>query len=132
MTNQHPNITTYIRLMQAFEAGDMQTAGQCASAGIVYHVPGKNPYAGDVVGLNAFKELLDTIRAASAGSGKHTPLHILADDRAVMVYSRVTAERQGKHMDMEVAYLFRFNEEGKVVEGRTIPVDLYAFDEFWT
>ena len=109
----------------------MQTAAQCASADVVYHVPGKNSYAGDAVGLDAFKQLLDTIRAASDGSGQHTPLHVLADDRAVMVYSRVTAARKGKQLDMEMAYLFRFDEEGKVIEGRTIPVDLYTFDEFW-
>ena len=48
-----------------------------------------------------------------------------------MVYSHITATRNGKQLNMEVAYLFRFDEEGKIMEGRTIPVDLYAFDEFW-
>jgi ketosteroid isomerase-like protein len=117
--------------MQAFNADDMETVAQCMSADIVYHAPGKSEYAGEYVGIDAFRQMLDTIKAASGGTINHTPLHILADDRAVMVYSHVTGMRKGKHFDSDVAYLFRFNEEGKIVEGRTIPVDLYAFDEFW-
>lgn len=98
---------------------------------MVYHAPGKSPFAGDYVGIEAFRQLLDDLAEASGGTITHTPLHILADARAVMVYSQVTGTRNGKQFDSEVAYLFRFDEEGKIVEGRTIPVDLYAFDDFW-
>ena len=130
MTNQHPNVTTYVRLIQAFNAGDMETVSQCMSNDVVYHVPGKSEFAGDYVGIEAFGRMLDTIKAATGGTMKQTPLHILADDRAVMVYSHATGARKGKHFDGDTAYLFRFDADGKIVEGRTIPVDLYAFDAF--
>jgi len=49
-----------------------------------------------------------------------------------MVYGHATAQREGKTLDIDHAYLYRFDHEGKIIEGRTIPVDLYAFDEFWS
>lgn len=131
MSDQHPNVATYVRLMQAYNAGDLETVAQCMSADVVYHVPGKSKFAGDYVGIEAFRQMLDQIREATDGSITHTPLHILADDRALMVYSQVLGTRKDAHYAGEVAYLFRF-DDGKIVEGRTIPVDLYAFDEFWT
>lgn len=132
MPDQHPNLATYIRLMQAFNAGNMTTVQQCMSESVVYHAPGKSPLAGEYVGIDAFRQLFDEITKAADGTMKHAPLHILADDQAVMVYNNVTGTRNGKHYDGDVAYLFRFDEGGKIYEGRTIPVDLYAFDEFWS
>ncbi len=41
-------------------------------------------------------------------------------------------EREGKTLDIDHAYYYRCDKNGKMVEGRTIPVDLYAFDEFWS
>jgi len=130
MPNQHPNVATYARLIQAYNAGDMETVSQCMRDDVVYHVPGKGEFAGDYVGIKAFGQMLDKIKAATGGTMKHQPLHILADDQAVMVYSHVTGARNGKRFDGDLAYLFRFDTDGKIVEGRTIPVDLYAFDDF--
>ena len=49
-----------------------------------------------------------------------------------MPYGRATAEREGKRLDIDHAYLHLFDDEGKVIEGRTIPVDLYALDDCWS
>ena len=72
------------------------------------------------------------VKELSGGTIAFEPKVFLADDRALMVYGRATAEREGKKLDIDHAYLYLFNDEGKVVEGRTIPVDLYAFDDFWS
>lgn len=130
MTKQHPNVATYVRLIQAYNAGDMETVSRCMSDDVVYHVPGKSEFAGDYIGIEAFGRMLDQIKSATGGTMNHTPLHVLADDQAVMVYSHVTGTRKDKHLETDTAYLFRFDTDGKIIEGRTIPVDLYEFDEF--
>ena len=56
---------------------------------------------------------------------------VLADERYLFVYGRVHAERAGKTLDSDHCVVFRFSE-GKIVEGRTVPVDLYEFDDFWS
>ena len=131
MADQHPNVVTYVRLIQAFNDGDMETVSQCMSADIIYRIPGKTKYAGDYVGIEAFGQMLDDLKTSTGGTMNHTPLHILADDNAVMVYSHVTGMHKDRHLDMDVAYLFRFDDDGRIYEGRSIPVDLYLFDEFW-
>jgi ketosteroid isomerase-like protein len=55
---------------------------------------------------------------------------VVADDEYLFAYGRVSATRNGKTLDSDHCVVFRF-AEGKVVEGRTLPVDLYAFDAFW-
>ena len=56
---------------------------------------------------------------------------VLADDRFLFVYGRISAERNGKRLDSPHCVVFEF-EAGKIVAGRTVPVDLYAFDAFWS
>ena len=60
------------------------------------------------------------------------PQIVLADDQSVMVYACSTAQREGKTLDINQVNLYRFNDEGKIYEGRAIPVDLYAYDAFWS
>jgi hypothetical protein len=79
-----------------------------------------------------FDKALKLVKELSGGTIKFEPHIVLADDQAVMVYGHATAQREGKALDIDHAYLYRFNKEEKIFEGRTIPVDLYAFDEFWS
>lgn len=72
------------------------------------------------------------MKELSGGTIKFEPQVVLADDKAVMVYGHATAQRDDKTLDIDHAYLYRFNEERRIIEGRTIPVDLYAFDDFWS
>jgi hypothetical protein len=72
------------------------------------------------------------VKELSGGTFEYQPEIILADDQAVMVYGRITAQRERKKLDIDQVNLYRFNEEGKVIRGRAIPVDLYAYDLFWS
>ena len=54
-----------------------------------------------------------------------------ADDSAVMMYWYVTAKRERKVLVINWAYLYRLHEEGNIIEGKMIFVDLYAFDALW-
>ena len=76
--------------------------------------------------------MISNCRAASraAAAARLRAEGLPADDRALMVYGRATAEGEGEKLDIDHAYRYLINDEGKVVEGRTIPADLYAFDDF--
>ena len=132
MAEQHPNITRYMQTIRAFNDNDIDAASKYCSKNIVYRITGKSPIAGEYRGIEQFDKALKLVKELSGGTIRFEPQFVLADDKAVMVYGRATAQREGKTLDIDHAYLYRFNEEGKIVEGRTIPVDLYAFDEFWS
>jgi len=132
MAEQHPNVIRYMRGIQAFNENDLDTVKEIFSEDIVYRIAGRSPIAGEYRGLDEFGEALRRVKELSGGTIAFEPEVVLADDKSLVVYGRATAEREGKRLDIDHAYLYRFGDHGKVIEGRTIPVDLYAFDEFWS
>ena len=132
MAEQHPNVLRYIQAIRAFNDNDIDAVGEYFSENIVYCIPGRSPVAGEFHGIEQFARALKLVKELSGGTIKFEPQVVLANDQAVMAYGHATAQRRGKTLDIDHAYLYRFDKEGKIVEGRTIPVDLHAFDEFWS
>ena len=132
MAETHPNVLRYMHTIKAFNDNDLDAASEYCSNNIVYRIAGRSQIAGEYRGIEQFDKALKLVKELSGGTIKFDPQIVLADDHAVMVYGRATAQREGNMLDIDHAYLYRFNREGKIVEGRTIPVDLYAFDEFWS
>lgn len=132
MAEQHPNVLRYIQAIRAFNDNDIDAVGEYFSENIVYRIPGRSPVAGEFHGIEQFARALKLVKELSGGTIKFEPQVVLANDQAVMAYGHATAQRRGKTLDIDHAYLYRFDKEGRIIEGRTIPVDLHAFDEFWS
>ena len=132
MAKQHSNIRRYIHTIRAFNDNDFEAAGKYCSENIIYRIASKSRIAGEYRGIEQFDKALKLVKELSRGTIIFEPQVILADEKAVMVYGHATAQRDGETLDIDHAYLYRFSEEGKIIEGRTIPVDLYAFDDFWS
>lgn len=132
MTEQHPNVIRYRNALQAFNDNELDTARNAFSKDMVYRFPGRSPVAGEYRGIEQFFKVLRLLKDMTGGTLTIKPQVILADEQVVMVYCHATAQREGKTLDMDQVNLYRFNEEGKIFEGRVIPVDLYAYDSFWS
>ena len=133
MVEQHPNILRYMRGIQEFNENELDDSVQTLnfSEHIVYRIAGKSCIAGEYHGIEQFTKVLRLVKKLTSGTIAFRPQIVLADDRTVMAYGRATAKRRGKVLDIDHAYLYKLDEEGNIIEGMTIPVDLYAFDEFW-
>jgi ketosteroid isomerase-like protein len=127
----HPNVGLYLKMIAAFNANRVGEAAEVLHPDVVYTVPGRSPIAGQTRGVQAHLEMLRRARDRSGGTLRLEPHSVIADDTYLFVYGRVTAEREGKRLDSDHCVVFRF-EGGRIVEGRTVPVDLYAFDDFWS
>lgn len=55
---------------------------------------------------------------------------IVTNNQYVNLITRLKGEREGKKLDLQVSFLFRFSG-GKIIEQRSIPFDDYAWDQFW-
>lgn len=132
MVEQHPNVLRYMRVIQAFNENNLDEVEELCSENVVYRIAGKSPVSGEYRGIEQFDRALQLVKELSGGTIKFEPQVVLADDQAVMVYGHATAQREGKTLDIDHFYLYRFDHEGKIIEGRTIPVDMYAFDDFWS
>ena len=132
MAEEHPNLLRFKRSLEAFNRGDLEGAKEVYSEKLIYYLAGRSPLAGEYRGIDQFYALLQRVKALSGGTLTLTPQVVLGDDKAIMVYVHATAKREGKTLDIDQAYYYRFGEDNKIIEARTIPVDLYAFDAFWS
>jgi uncharacterized protein len=57
--------------------------------------------------------------------------HLLADDERVVGIQHNSAERDGKHLGVDVCIVFQL-KDGRVTEGWEYSRDQYAWDEFWS
>ena len=55
---------------------------------------------------------------------------MLADDENLIARARVTAQRDGKRLDTENCYAFRF-VDGKVADGQVFLSDPEHVEDFW-
>ena len=130
-TNEHhPNVTLLMRIWEAFNKNDLEAVSRMVSENIVYRISGRGPLSGIYKGRLLFMKALEKAKELSGGTIAVKPLVTLADDHYVFVFARATGRRSEKVLDIEHCYLYRFSN-GQLVEGRTMPVDLYEFDEFW-
>jgi uncharacterized protein len=126
----HPYVASYRRMIAAFNAGDLDAVQEVVSSNVVYTVPGKSPLAGRTEGLPAHVEMLKKARQLSDGTLELTPAAVAQDGEHVFVWGTIRARRGERQLQAKHCVVFRF-DGGKIVEGWTVPTDLYAFDEFW-
>ena len=124
------NVAAYWRLIDAFNRSDLETVAAVLDPDIVYTIPGRSPIACHTRGLKDHLEALRRVRERSGNTLKLEPLAVTGGGDRVFVYGRISAARGPKRLESDHYVVFRF-AGGRIVEGITLPVDLYAFDEFW-
>ncbi len=129
--SEHLNVARYKRMMAAFNQNDLSTVTELVADDVDYLVPGKSLIAGHTTGVAGLLEMLRRCKDLSGGTLRLETASVLADDRYLFVYGRILAERNGRRLDSPHCVVFEF-EGGKIAAGRTVPVDLYAFDAFWS
>lgn len=118
-------------MIAGFNSNDLAAVASLVDPDVVYTIPGRSRIAGETTGISAHLAALQRARELSEGTLKLEPRAVAADGDYLVVWGRITAQRGERALDCEhcVMYRFRF---GKIVEGRTVPTDLYAFDAFWS
>jgi uncharacterized protein len=130
-SDEHPNVARYRRMMAAFNANDLSTIAELVAPDVEYVVPGRSILAGHTHDIGGLLEMLRRGKQFSEGTLQLELRSVVADSQYLFVYGRVRAQRGDKSLDTDHCVVFRF-DGGKIVEGRTVPVDLYEFDAFWS
>jgi ketosteroid isomerase-like protein len=127
---ESPLVSAYFRMIRAFNENDLGAVRELLREDVVYTIPGRSPIAGTARGISEHLAQLQKARALSNDTLRLTPTDVVANANRLFVYGRITAERGKKRLDSEHLVVFRF-EASRIVEGRTVPIDLYEFDAFW-
>jgi uncharacterized protein len=114
----------------AFGRGDLAALrDQFLAPGIVWHIAGAGPLAGDYHGAEQVTGLLAEIAELSGGTVR-TELRDVSDDRTV-VLTTIRAERAGRQLQLNLVHVIRA-ENGKAAEVWTQSSDPAAAAEFWS
>jgi ketosteroid isomerase-like protein len=98
---------------------------------ITYIIRGRATVSGVYEGREAVATALSRIKELTSGTLIGEPEVIMAQGDEIMMYMLVSGTRpDGRTYENYQAYLYRY-KDGKMIEGQTIPVDQYAFEQFF-
>ena len=127
----HPNKERARGALEAFQLGDMQAIADYFSPDIVWHVPGRNPLAGDYTGMDEVLGFFAKTMELTGGTFRLDVHDVLANDEHVAVLSTLSAERGGRSFRSNGVQVLHI-VDGRAVESWLHPDDQYATDEFWS
>ena len=129
---EHPNLQQMRKGYEAFKNGDLATLGELFSDDIVWHAPGRGPISGDYKGKEEVFGLFGKLVQETGGTFKLEVEEMFANDERGVATQRITADRDGKRLDIYSANVFRYDAEGKVVEAWGMGVDTEIGTEFFS
>ena len=127
---EHPNAATARRSFEAWTSGRLDVLGEYITDDAVLHFAGNNAMSGTYRGRDA---VMGALGRASQGLDPRGGLEaVLASDDHVMAFFHSTAERDGKTLDVVLAFSIKVNAEGKLTEEWYLANDQREFDQFWS
>ena len=123
-TEEHPNATAYRRTVDAFRDRDFDTLRSLIAEDVVWHVPGRNPIAGEIRGLDELVAWLGRVSELGFTIREHD---VFGNDEHVCALSYMGVRRPGVEVEIRVTSVFHFRG-GQQVERWLYPEDMAAWD----
>jgi len=124
---EHPNATAYRDAAAAFRAGDISRIETLIDDGVVWHVPGAHPMAGDVTGIEALMSFLTRLGEIGFWLQEHD---VFGNDDHVCALSTMGATRTGTDVSTRVVSIFHYRD-GRQVERWIYPEDMTAWNSIF-
>jgi uncharacterized protein len=125
------NTETLGQAMAAVSRGDVERFGEILLADdVVWHWPGRSSMAGDYRGRAAALGLIQGFHRLTGGRLQVEPVDILEGRDYLMSFTHVTAQQDGRTLDVMMADAMRFGADGRVEEYWTLSNDQAAVDAF--
>jgi len=127
---EHPNAAAARRSYEAWNSGDLDVIREYFTDDAVLHLAGNNARSGTYRGRDA---VMDALARDIQGWGPHAEVEtILGSDHHVIVFCRITCERDGKTLDVVLTEAIKFNAEGKVTEAWALSNDQRGYEQFYS
>ena len=125
----HPNEDLLRKGYAAFAEGDLETVMGLFADDIKWHVPGRNPLAGDYSGKEEVGAFFSRFMELTNGTFRIDVHDVLANDDHGVALIHSTAQREGKSLDSNDVHVWHISD-GRATEHWIHPGDQYAADEF--
>lgn len=124
------NLSTLLTVLQAFNAGDLDAVRDYVDPDVTYRIPGRARVSGSFTGIDEVAAAFQRLRDLSGGTIAVAPDVVVADGDNVLFTARVTAQHEGRSLDVLNAYAFRFRD-GRMTDGAVFPGDQHAVEDFF-
>ena len=131
MTSEEVVREFHARQGRFYAGGPIEPVREMLTDDVVWHVPGRNPIAGDHSGIDAVLDYFTRRRALASATFRVNVRAVLASGDLVMQLAGGTAELGGREVAWETVGVFTVRD-GRIAEGRLVPFDQYLFDEVWS
>jgi ketosteroid isomerase-like protein len=121
----------YKRQRPFYAGGEAEPLRAMLTDDVVWHVPGRNPIAGDHTGIDAVMDYFERRRALARATFQVHVREVLASGDLVVQLAGGTAQLGGRDVAWETIGIFRVRDD-KIAEGRLVPFDQHLFDEVWS
>lgn len=128
--SEHQHLQVMRRTLDAFLSGDMATLAQIFSKDVVWRVPGKSSLAKDYEGHEEVFGFFGRLMELTSGTFRVESLDMLANDAGGVFVDRLTAERNGRKLDVRLL-LHVTIRRGQIVEGFDHFHQEHLWDAFW-
>jgi ketosteroid isomerase-like protein len=128
----HPAVDRVRDSVDAYNRGDFEALREFYAEDVVWHAAGAHGLSGDYQGREALFAYFATVRELTAGTLQLQPQSILASDDQISMFTRVTAERSRRRLDVLLTQIFKVGADGRWTEYWAIADDQEAVDEFWS
>jgi ketosteroid isomerase-like protein len=127
----HSNLQVMRDALKAFQSGDGAALARLFSRDVVWRVPGKSFLAKDYKGQEEVFGFFGQLMALTAGTFNVQSIDLFANDAGGVFVDRITAERNGKKLDVRLI-LHVTIRGGQIVEGVDAFHHEHLWDAFWT
>ena len=128
----HPDALRMREAVEKFMARDMEGFLSHFADDVVWRTGGDNQLTGVRRGKDEVAEWFRLWDERTGGSHVIEPVDVLADDRHLVVFLRIKAEREDASLNVTVANAFRTGPDGTWTESWWLPDDQAAVDRFFS
>jgi hypothetical protein len=113
----HPNQKRLREAYAAFDRGDLDAVTTDWAHGIVWHIQGTTPLAGDKQGAQEVLAFLGELMRVTDATFRLDPMKFFADDEYAVVLCQNSMTIADHDIRGLVAHVYRFDTDGRVAEG---------------
>jgi uncharacterized protein len=129
--SEHPGVARARQYLSTFQQGDFDSLEDFFTDDVLWHVGGNHGLSGDYRGKESLFGYFRKVNEITGGGIKLDPEAIMASDRHVAMFLRVTGARDGRQLDVSMAEMVKVHPDGRWSEFWAMADDQDAVDRFW-
>jgi ketosteroid isomerase-like protein len=129
---EHPGVARARDCVDHFHKGDPDVVQDYYADDIVWHVAGNHDLSRDYRRRDALLEYFGKVRDLTGGTLRLEPESILASNRHIAMFIRVTGQKDGKELNVLQAQVLKVAPDGRWAEFWSLADDQDAVDSFWS